>query len=156
MNDRSAPETPEERLAWHQKHSSGLMAEIKRYCNELLDNKEIEPNSSFGKATRYLNNNWEGLTCFLRLPGVPLTNNACERLIKRAVLNRKNSYFFLTEAGAEIGDILLSLIETCTLNLVNSWEYLLAIQENKNSVTKNPSLWLPWNYQEQIKERPSP
>jgi len=156
MNDRSAPVSPEERLAWHQKHSSNLITEIKRYCNELIDNKEIEPNSSFGKATRYLNNNWEGLTCFLRIPGVPLTNNACERLIKRAVLNRKNAYFFLTEAGAEIGDILLSIIETCTLNQVNSWEYLLAIQEHKKSVARNPSLWLPWNYQEQIKERSPP
>ena len=156
MNDRSAPVSPEERLAWHQKHSSNLITEIKRYCNELIDNKEIEPNSSFGKATRYLNNNWEGLTCFLRIPGVPLTNNACERLIKRAVLNRKNAYFFLTEAGAEIGDILLSIIETCTLNQVNSWDYLLAIQKYKNSVARNPSLWLPWNYQEQIKERSPP
>ena len=156
MNDRSAPVSPEERLAWHQKHSSDLMDEIKRYSNELIDNKEIEPNSSFGKATRYLNNNWEGLTCFLRLPGVPLTNNACERLIKRAVLNRKNAYFFLTEAGAEIGDILLSIIETCTLNNVNSWDYLLAIQKYKDSVARNPSLWLPWNYQEQIQEQPPP
>jgi transposase len=154
MNDRSAPVSPEERLAWHQKHSSDLMAEIKRYSNELIDNKEIEPNSSFGRATRYLNNNWEGLTCFLRLPGVPLTNNACERLIKRAVLNRKNAYFFLTEAGAEIGDILLSIIETCTLNNVNSWDYLLAVQKYKDSAARKPFLWLPWNYQEQIQEQP--
>ena len=55
----------------------------------------------------------------LRMPGVPLTNNENERLIKRAVLNRKNAYFFKTEAGAKIGDVLLSIIETCALNKAN-------------------------------------
>ncbi|MCB1073512.1 MAG: hypothetical protein KDK96_10500 [Chlamydiia bacterium] len=47
-------------------------------------------------------------------------------------LNRKNAYFFKNETGAKIGDVLLSVIETCALNATNTWEYLVAIQEYQN------------------------
>ena len=36
------------------------------------------------------------ITLFLRKPGVPLDNNVCERALKKAILNRKNSLFFKT------------------------------------------------------------
>ena len=69
------------------------MANIKSYCQELIDNKKVEPNSSLGKAIQYLNNHWEGLTLFLRMPGVPISNNDDERLIKRSVLTVKMPTF---------------------------------------------------------------
>jgi hypothetical protein len=54
---------------------------IKSYCDSLIERKEVEPNSSLGKAIAYLNNHWEAFTLFLRVPGVPLTNNENEKLI---------------------------------------------------------------------------
>ncbi len=137
---------PEERLKWHQKHSAPLMKSMLEYCQELIYSKKVEPNSSFGKAIRYLEKYWEGLTLFLRIPGVPLSNNEDEQLIKRAVLNRKNAYFFKTESGAKLADIIMSGIETCVLNQVNPYHYLIAIQENEEAVFQNPAAWLPWNY----------
>lgn len=128
------------------------MQEMKNYCDALIKQKEIEPNSSMGKAIAYLNNHWEELTLFLRMPGVPLDNNATERLIKQSVRNRKNAYFYRNETGAKIGDILMSVMETCILNNVNSWEYLVAIQEHQNDVRKNPALWVPWAYEARLKE----
>ena len=112
----------------------------------------MEPNSSFGKATAYLNRHWEEFTLFLRIPGVPLTNNAAEHLIKRAVLNRKNAYFFRNETGAKIADILMSFMETCILNEVNPYNYLIAIQRYQTDVRKNPELWLPWIYESRLNE----
>ncbi len=88
-NDKFAPSDPEQRLKWHQEKSGPIMNRMKNYFCELLEKKEVEPNSSLGKAIAYFNNHWEGLTLFLRVPGVPLTNNDTERLIKKAVLNRK-------------------------------------------------------------------
>ena len=149
LNDRIAKDenlNPQARLEWHQAKSEHIMVEMKLYCQDLIDTKQIEPNSSFGKAIQYLKNHWEGLTLFLRNPGVPISNNDNERLLKRAVLNRKNSYFFKNEAGAKIGDILLSVIETCVLNKINPYNYLISLQENVNKVWKNPKGWLPWNY----------
>jgi transposase len=137
---------PQARLEWHQEKSSPVMTKIKSYCQELIDKKQVEPNSSLGKAIQYLNSHWEGLTLFLRMPGVPISNNDDERLIKRPVLNRKNAYFFKNEAGAKIADILMSVIETCVLNKINPYNYLITLQENIDRVWKEPRLWLPWNY----------
>lgn len=155
-NDHAAPKDPESRLKWHQKKSSSIMNGIKDYCNNLLKRKEVEPNSSLGKAIAYLNNHWEGFTLFLRVPGVPLTNNETERLIKRSVLNRKNAYFFRNETGAKIADILMSVMETCVLNDVNPQNFLIAIQQHREDVLKNPLLWLPWVYEKRLKELKPP
>ncbi len=149
LNDKIAKEknlTPQDRLKWHQERSAPILDKMKAYCEKLIDLKKIEPNSSFGKAVQYLKNHWEGLTLFLRIPGVPVSNNDNERLLKRVVLNRKNAYFFKNETGAKIADILMSIIETCVLNEINPYNYLTAVQENANRVLVNPQAWLPWNY----------
>lgn len=149
LNDKLAKNqnlNPQARLEWHQEKSAPIMTKIKSYCQGLVDKKQVEPNSSLGKAIQYLNNHWKGLTLFLRMPGVPISNNDDERLIKRPVLNRKNAYFFKSEAGAKIADILMSVIETCILNKVNPYNYLIALQEHVDQVMEDPKLWLPWNY----------
>jgi transposase len=128
--------TPEERLSWHQEKSRPVMEEMMVYSKSLLDENKVEPNSSLGKAISYIDNHWEGLTLFLRQAHFPLSNNANERLMKRAVLNRKNAYFFKNEQGADIADALLSVIETCVLNQVNPYDYLIAIQKNRDNTKR--------------------
>lgn len=153
LNDKIAKEEnliPQDRLKWHQEHSAPIMSKMKTYCEGLIDSKQIEPNSSFGKAVQYLKNHWEGLTLFLHIPGVPISNNDNERQLKRVVLNRKNAYFFKNETGAKIADILMSVIETCSLNEINPYKYFIAIQENAAKVLKNPKAWLPWNYSQNL------
>lgn len=76
-----------------------------------------------------------------------------ERALKRAVLLRKNILFYKNEHGAAIGDLLLSLIETCRHNGVNAWPYLLTVYSRAEEVRKNPTLYLPWNYREAVEER---
>ena len=89
---------------------------------------------------------WRELTTFLRVEHAPLDNNASERSLKRVVLNRKNSLFYKTEHGAAIGDILTSIIETCRLNHVNAWTYLVEVVRQERAVKCDPVRWLPWNY----------
>lgn len=120
------------------------MTGLRAYCQELITTKQVESNSSFGKAISYFENHWEGLTLFFRMPGVPLSNNDDERLMKRAVLNRKNAYFFKNEVGAKIADILMSVIETCVFNKINPYSYLLTIQKHSDQVMNEPESWLPW------------
>ena len=81
---------------------------------------------------------WEPLTLFLREPGAPLDNNACERALKRAVLHRKNSLFYRTRAGAEVGDAFMSVIHTCELNDVNPFGYLVAVLKHPVQVEDSP------------------
>ena len=110
----------------------------------------VEPNSSLGHALRYLLKLWSGLTLFLRQAGAPLDNNLCERVLKRVILHRKNSMFYKTSKGAEVGDIYMSLIHTCELCGVNPFEYLQALQIHAQNVLTRAALWLPWNYREQL------
>lgn len=70
-----------------------------------------------------------------------------QRSIKRAVLHRKNAYFYKTRHGAVIGDIIMSLIESCHLNQINAFEYLVTLMREAKAVRARPGEWLPWNYQ---------
>lgn len=148
-NDAIAREqkmSPVERLRFHQEESGSFMKELETWLDLQMDEKKAEPNSSMGKAISYMLNHWEALTLFLRVPGAPLDNNLCEQVLKRAILNRKNSMFYKTEHGAKIGDIFMSLIHTCTLVKVNPFDYLTTLQKNSTHLFKNPERWMPWNY----------
>jgi hypothetical protein len=138
---------PQERLAFHQQFSKKIMDDLKIWIDkELLEDVE-EQNGSFGKALEYMQTHWEGLTRFLKYGNAPLDNNHVERLLRKAVIFRKNSLFYKTEHGAICGDILMSILNTCALNKINAFKYLVAIIENAAAVRANPSAWLPWNYQ---------
>ena len=82
--------------------------------------------------------------------GAPLDNNLCERALKRAILHRKNSLFYKTPKGAEVGDIYMSLIHTCQLCRVNPFAFLQAFHGHAREALAEPALWLPWNYREQL------
>jgi transposase len=138
----------DQRLGFHQDHSGPVMERLKEWLQKQLSERRVEPNSSMGKAITYMLKHWEPLTLFLRIPGAPLDNNLCEQVLKRAILHRKNSLFFKTDHGAYIGDLFMSLIHTCTLNRVNPFHYLTALQKHSSELFKNPKRWLPWNYQQ--------
>jgi hypothetical protein len=139
-----------ERLSFHQEHSAPLMEELKEWLNNQIEDKEVEPNSSLGKAINYMLKHWEPLTLFLRLPGAPLDNNVVERALKKVILHRKNALFFKTKNGAFVGDLFMSLIHTCHLSGVNPFHYLTTLHRYSSELLKDPKRWLPWNYHHAI------
>jgi hypothetical protein len=58
--------------------------------------------------------------------------------MKRPVLNRKKAYFYRNEIGAKIGDIIMSMTETCILNHTNPWNYLVGVQKYQKDVRQRP------------------
>ena len=72
--------------------------------------------------------------------------NVCERALKKAILHRKNSYFYKTENGARVGDLFMSLIHTCELNDANPFRYLTELQKHAPELAASPADWMPWNY----------
>lgn len=137
-----------ERLAFHREKSGPVMKELKEWMEAQFSERKVEPNSSLGKALRYWLRHWDRLTVWLREEGAPLDNNEAERALKQFILMRKNSLFFKTEHGAAVGDILATLIQTCHLNGINAWDYLVTIIRNRSEARHNPHLYLPWNYAE--------
>src|SRR5262249_46677234 len=136
----------EQRLVYHQIKSGRVMKELKEWIERQFSEHLVEPNSNLGKALRYWLNHYEKLTVWLREPGAPLDNNEAERALKQFILMRKNSLFYKTEHGAAVGDILASLIQTCRLNGINGWDYLVTIIREKSDARRHPDLYLPWNY----------
>ena len=149
INDAEAKQrgfSPEQRLDWHQAQSGPKMVELKNWLTEQIEQHQIEPNSGLGEAITYMLRHWEELTLFLRHPGAPLDNNVCERALKKAILHRKNSYFYKTANGARVGDLFMSLIHTCELNRVNPFDYLTELQKHAENAASDPADWMPWNY----------
>jgi len=139
--------TAEERLRYHQQHSAPVLEELRGWLNTQFAEKKVEPNSGLGMAMRYMLKHWERLTLFLRQPGAPLDNNIVERALKKAILHRKNSLFYKTANGARVGDLFMSLIHTCELSGANPFDYLTQLQRHAGDLVRNPSAWMPWNYE---------
>jgi transposase len=138
--------SPEERLRFHQEHSQPVMEKLHAWFLAQFDEKKVEPNSGLGEAITYCLKHWAALTLFLSQAGAPLDSNIVERALKKCILHRKNSLFYKTENGAEVGDLFMSLIHTCELNGANPFEYLIELQKHAEEVEKSPAAWMPWNY----------
>jgi transposase len=142
--------TPDERLRLHQDRSGPVMDQLHGWLEAQLAERRTEPNSGLGHAISYLLRHWKPLTLFLRQAGAPLDNNIVERLLKRAVLHRKNALFYRTLNGAEVGDLFMSLIHTCQLCGANSFDYLIELQRHARELAACPAKWMPWNYREAL------
>lgn len=152
-NDALAREqglSPEERLRLHQDRSGPTMEALHGWLTAQFDERRVEPNSSLGKAIAYMLRHWQKLTLFLRVAGAPLDNNACERALKKAILHRKNAYFYLTSRGAHVGDLFMSLIHTCELNGANPFDYLAELHRHAALASAHPQDWMPWNYRQTL------
>ncbi len=152
-NDAIARErnlSPQDRLRFHQAESAPLMDGLEEWLTKQLEDHLVEPNSGLGEAISYMLEHWEKLTLFLRKPGAPLDNNICERILKRAILHRKNAMFYMSENGARVGDLFMSLIHSCQLCGSNPFDYLTELLRHAGELSSNPQQWMPWNYRETL------
>lgn len=153
QTDRRAKQqalSPQDRLRLHQEQSRPVMEDLQKWLRQQFDERRVEPNSSLGKAIKYMLKHWEKLTLFLRVPGAPLDNNICEQALKMSIKHRKNSLFYKTQRGAQVGDIYMSLIHTCQNAQADPFDYLTQLQRHRARVIESPADWLPWNYRRQL------
>ena len=153
---RSQGMSPQQRLQFHQTQSGPKMDELKTWLTAQIEERKVEPNSGLGEAIAYMLKHWQALTLFLRQPRAPLDNNVCEQALKKAILHRKNAYFYKTENGAHVGDLFMSLIHTCELNGVNPFDYLTVLQKHAEELCDHPADWMPWNYQDTLQRQATP
>jgi transposase len=105
--------------------------------------------SPLGEALAYIDKYWDGLCVYLTDGRVEIDNNTVERTIRPIALNRKNALFAGHDAGAENWATIASLIETCKLNAVDPFGYLvntLSAIVNGHKQSEIARL-LPWNYE---------
>jgi hypothetical protein len=142
-----------ERLAHHQTYSAPILKTLETWMEKQVKEREVEPNSSLGKAFTYMQSHWPTLTQFLRVPGAPIDNNTAERALKLIIRQRKNSLFYHNDFSAYVGSLLTSLIATCIQSEVNAMDYFVALQDHRSAVFANPADWLPWTFQATLASR---
>lgn len=142
--------SPEKRLAYHQEKSTSVMEELKAYLE--AQKPDFEPNSVAGKAIDYILNRWTQLSQFLRQVHAPLDTNIVERALKLVIQVRKSSMFYKTLSSAAFASYVQSALYSAAQNEINPCDYMGALIDNEQAVIQNPSDWLPWHYQETLKQ----
>jgi transposase len=110
-------------LMYRQEHAGPRVAEFRVWLD--IRSAELLPESSVGKVLRYCTTQWDPLTRFLKEAGVPPSNNVAERLLKPVALLRKNAIFAGSDAGADRGATMLSIVHTCRLLDVDAEAYIV-------------------------------
>lgn len=140
----------EKRLAYHQEKSTPVMEALKSYLEE--QKPEFEPNSVAGKAIDYILNRWTQLSQFLRQLHAPLDTNIVERALKLIIQVRKSSMFYKTLSSAAFASYVQSALYSAAQNEINPCEYMCTLIDNEKAVIENPIAWLPWHYQDTLKQ----
>ena len=52
--------------------------------------------------------------------------------------------------AVHLGDLFMSLIHTCQLCGVNSFDYLVELQRHARELAACPTEWMPWNCRETL------
>lgn len=119
--------TPEARRAARQARSKPLVEDFAAWLARAR--ATVSARSRMGEKLAYFANHWDGLTVFLDDGRVEMDSNAVENLIRPVTLQRKNSLFAGHDIGAANWACVASLIETCKINGIDPFAYLVATLE---------------------------
>jgi len=99
-----------------------ILERIRTCCDEL--GMVVRPKSSLAAALTYINNQWEALCRFADTGHLEPDNNRAERALRGVCIGRKNWLFGGNLESAERAAVLLSLVESCERNGINTFDYL--------------------------------
>ncbi len=137
----------EKKLAVRAERSRPLVAALFEWLEAEMGEAALLPTSPFTKAALYALERRQGLEAFLANPGVPLDTNHLERALRPIPMGRKNWLFCWTEVGAEAVGRIQSLVQTCVLQGVDPYTYLVDVLQRVDTHpaadvhTLTPRLW---------------
>lgn len=123
------------------------------FLKDTFSQKALLPSSLFTQAVNYTLDNEKELRVFLANPEVTLDTNHLERQIRPVAIGRKNWLFCDSEAGAKNLAILYSLIQSCRLQNINPYDYLVDVLQ-RILITKNKDIndLIPRNWKLKFKK----
>lgn len=147
--------TPVDRMLYHQKHSWPLMKKLKAMCEDKVKSKLVEPSSPLWQPLTFIINQWDRLTRFCKVPGVPLDTNLIEQALIMPVRYLAGSFNYKTEDGATVGDHAMSLIATARAHEVEPVAWLTDCLRCHEDLATRPEHYLPWVYRKRLEEESS-
>jgi transposase len=118
---------PEQRQKLRQQKTTPILNRFKRWLTKTAAREP--PQSALAQACAYSLNHWDALTRFVDDGRLGPDNNLCERQIRSLAVGRRNYLFARSDVGAERAAVLYSLMRTCALHGVPSYEYLTDVLE---------------------------
>lgn len=118
---------PDEILSVRREKSTVIIENIFEYLDELWLNQMVDRRGPLGQAIFYTRERKKSLSEFLDHPDMPISNNHVERAIRPVAIGRKNWLFCWSEVGAKYAAIAFTLIESCKMNKINPWEYIMDV-----------------------------
>lgn len=116
--------TVEKNREYRQKYAPPILLELKNELESMRPIKEHLPKSNLGKAVGYALNEFSAVCDIFRYGFTALDNNAIERCNRYISLSRRNSMFFGSNEGANVGCILYSIAISCRLSKVRLFDYI--------------------------------
>jgi hypothetical protein len=141
---------PLERMQFHRSRSKPEMERLWQMCKQKLDAKLVEPRSPLWEPLSFIINQWERLTRFYAVPGVPLDTNVLEQTLIIPVRYLAGSFAYKTQNGADVGDHHMSLVATANAIGVEPVAYLTYCLENHCDLAEQPEYYLPWAYKNRL------
>jgi hypothetical protein len=141
---------PLERMQFHRSRSKPEMERLWQMCKQKLDAKLVEPHSPLWEPISFIINQWDRLTRFCEVPGVPLDTNLVEQTLIIPVRYLAGSFAYKTQNGADVGDRHMSLVATANANGVEPVAYLTHCLENHRDLAERPEHYLPWVYKQRL------
>lgn len=123
IEDEAREKTFSERKQLRQEKAKPIVGKIKQQ----LDKINAPPQSTLGEAVRYALNQWEYLERYADYGEVEISNCWVENLIRPFALGRRNWLFVGNEESAAKSALLYSLIQTCILNRIDPYDYLVYV-----------------------------
>lgn len=148
--------SPLDRKLYHRQHSLPEMKRLKKMCRDKLESKLVEPNSPLWEPLTFIINQWDRLTKFCEVPGVPLDTNVVEQMLIIPVRYLAGSFNYKTQTGADVGDCHMSLVATANANGVEPVAYLTECLANHEDLATRPEHYLPWVYRARLDARDEP
>jgi transposase len=142
--------SPEAVAAARLKHSQPILDKL--HLHLCAWSARTLPSSEVQTAIKYALSQWEALSLFVHNPAIRLDNNLIENQMRPIALGRKNWLFAGSHDGAMRAAMFYSLINSCRLNKVNTWQYFNDVLPKIQSTDKDQlHLLLPHRWVKQSK-----
>lgn len=119
------------------------MAPIQAEIGRLLRAGATPAGSRTAATCQWLVDHEAALWTFVRVAGIPPTNNRAEQAIRAAVIWRKLCFGTQTSAGSRYVERVLTVVATCKLQRRSVLEYLTTVAQAAYAGTPSPSLLTP-------------
>jgi len=133
------------RLRVRRRCGKPLMTRLLHMLKAIVD--DYPGNGHMGRAINYVIRRWKQLTMFLTDGRIEMHNNSVERSFKNPILLRNAALFSASEEGEKAWAIYFTLSETCRMNGVNFYRYMLWVMDEIARLGDDVDykLLLPWN-----------